>query len=231
MRKVTLALLRHAKVPSHKGDMPLTEDSSADIQAAVPRLLALASGGSQFLFLGTQTKRSRQTAEALREAIDPIAPEVHPAWGLRNPDLYLAGSRVEMGSTPQFFASQCDHLGMTADLVSAQNFFHEFLTAPDRIEYWLFHHSPPGEDAAAVAKRVFQFARSFLSGDTANHLVVCCVTHSPVMRAVLHQGLGLADTGEPNWVEAIVLEVTEREMTFKYRDFVGQVSEAIAGSA
>jgi len=223
MSKVTLALLRHAKVPSHEGDMPLTEDSNTDIQAAVPRLRELASDGSKFLFLGTQTNRSRQTAEALRAAIDPAAPEVRPAWGLRNPDLYLAGSRVEMGSKLEFFASQCDIVEMTPDLVSAQTFFHEFLNAPDRIEYWVFHDSPPGEDAAAVAKRVLQFARSFLAADAANDLVVCCVTHSPVMRAILHKGLGLADTGEPNWVEEIVLEVTDTGMSYRYRDNIGQI--------
>ena len=223
MSKVTLALLRHAKVPSHEGDMPLTEDSSADIQAAVPRLKALAGESSKFIFLGTQTNRSRQTAEALRIAIDPTSPEVLPAWGLRNPDLYLAGSRVEMGSKLAFFASQCNVLEMTPDQVSAQRFFHEFLNAPDRIEYWVFHESPPGEDAAAVAKRVFQFARSFLAADAAQDLVVCCVTHSPVMRAILHKGLGLADTGEPDWVEEIVFEVMDTGMTYRYRDSSGQV--------
>lgn len=223
MSKVTLALLRHAKVPSHKGDMPLTEDSNADIQAAVPRLRALGSDSAQFVFLGTQTHRSRQTAEALREAIDPSSPEVIPAWGLRNPDLYLAGSRVEMGSALEFFASQCDILDMTPDSVSAQSFFNEFLNAPDRIEYWVFHENPPGEDAAAVAKRVLQFARSFLAADAAHDLVVCCVTHSPVMRAILHKGLGLADTGEPDWVEEIVLEVDATGINYRYRDNTGQI--------
>lgn len=220
MSKVTLAFLRHAKVPSHEGDMPLTEDSNADIQAAVPRLKAL---GNRFLFLATETHRSRQTAEALRAAIDPSTPEVRPAWGMRNPDLYLAGSRVEMGSKAEFFASQCAFLDMTPDLVNAQAFFTGFLTAPDRIEYWLFHDTPPGENAAAVAKRVFQYAQSFLAAGLSEDLVVASVTHSPVMRAILHKGLGLADTGEPNWVEAIILEVTPEGMTYRYRDNTGHI--------
>ncbi len=223
MTKVTLALLRHAKVPSHEGDMPLTEDSNTDIQAAVPRLRALAGDDSQFMFLATETNRSRQTAEALREIIDPNTPEVLPAFGLRNPDLYLAGSRVEMGSKLEFFASQCAYFDMTPELVADQEFFTSFLNAPDRIEYWLFSETPPGENATAVAKRVYQFARSFLAAGLNEHLVVVCVTHSPVMRAILSKGLGLADTGEPNWVEEIVLDVTEDRIDYRYREHTGEM--------
>lgn len=225
MSKITLALLRHAKVPSHEGDMPLTPDSNVDIEAAVPRLKALGSQSSKFLFLGTKTHRSRQTAEALRAAIDPSSPEVLPAWAMRNPDIYLAGSRVEMGSKFEFFAEQCEFLDMTPDQVSKQSFYHEFLHAPDRIEYWVFHENPPGEDAAAVAKRVLQFARSFQDGGLQEDLVIACVTHSPVMRAVLYKGLGLVDTGEPNWVEEIVIEVTETGMTYRYRDQSGPIPQ------
>lgn len=221
MRKVTFAFLRHAKVPSHEGDMPLTEDSNADIEAAIPRLRGLASDDSRFLFLATRTHRSRQTAEALRAAIDPNAPEVVPAWGLRNPDVYLAGSRVELGSKAEFFASQSDFLPMTPEAVRKQRFYDEFLSAPDRIEYWLFDENAPGENAAAVAKRVLHFAQSFLAAPLDRDLVVACVTHSPVMRAILWKGLGREDTGEPDWVEEIVLEVTEKGMSYRFRDHVG----------
>ena len=221
MRKVTLAFLRHAKVPSHEGDMPITEDASPDIDAAVPRLRKLASADSKFLFLATETHRSRQTAEALRAAIDPDAPEVKPARGLRNPDVYLAGSRVELGSKAEFFASQCAYFEMTPEAVRDQTFYDGFLTAPDRIEYWLFSKNPPGENAAAVAKRVLQFAQSFLAVPGQSDLVVACVTHSPVMRAILLEGLGRPDTGEPNWVEEIVLEVSSDGMAYRFRDHVG----------
>ena len=223
MPKVTLAFLRHAKVPSHEGDMPLTEDSNADIEAAVPRLRNLASEGSRFLFLATRTHRSRQTAEALRAAIAPDSPEVVPAWGLRNPDVYLAGSRVELGSKAEFFASQCDFLDMTPEAVREHRFYDSFLSAPDRIEYWLFNENAPGENAAAVAKRVLHFAQSFLAAPLKTDLVVACVTHSPVMRAILWKGLGREDTGEPDWVEEIVLEVSEAGMKYRFRDHMGEL--------
>lgn len=221
MRKVTLAFLRHAKVPSHEGDMPITEDSNSDIEAAIPRLKALGSEGSRFMFLATQTHRSRQTAEALRAAIDPSSAPVEPAWGLRNPDVYLAGSRVELGSKAEFFASQCAFFDMTPERVRDHPFYDGFLTAPDRIEYWLFDEKAPGENAAAVAKRVLYFAQSFLDAPGDEDLVVACVTHSPVMRAILWKGLGREDTGEPNWVEEIVIELTEAGMAYRFRDHVG----------
>lgn len=221
MTNVTLAFLRHGKVPSHEGDMPLTEDSASDIAAAVPKLRALGGAGAEFRFVATRTHRSQQTAEALRQAIDPTAPEVLPTWGLRNPDIYLAGSRVEMGSKAEFFASQCEHIEMTPEKVMQHRFYRGFLSAPDRIEYWLTHATPPGETAAAVAHRVMAFAESFRAAKVENDLVVACVTHSPVMRAIIVEGLGISDPGEPEWVEEIVVKMTDKDTTFRFRDQTG----------
>ncbi|MEM1373686.1 MAG: histidine phosphatase family protein [Pseudomonadota bacterium] len=201
--------------------MELTDDSKSDIAAAVPRLKALGGDGADFRFIATRTHRSQQTAEALRQAIDPDAPEVLPAWGLRNPDVYLAGSRVEMGSKAEFFASQCDHLDMTPDKVMEHRFYRGFLTAPDRIEYWLTHATPPGETAADVAKRVLAFAESFRAAQSERDLVVACVTHSPVMRAIIVRGLGISDPGEPEWVEEIVLKLSADSTTFRFRNQTG----------
>jgi broad specificity phosphatase PhoE len=220
MKRITLSFLRHAKVPSHRGDMPLTEDAQADIDTAVPRLRAHGDGGAQFLFLGTETNRSRETARALRLALDPGAPEVRAAWGLRNPDLYLAGTRVEMGSSAAFIASQCDAIGVGEQAVLAHPFFRGFLDAPDRIGYWLRHDSPPGETAAEVARRVLQFAKSFC-GHAEDRLVVACVTHSPVLRAIVTSGLGLPDPGEPGWVEAVDLHLVDETVAFDFRGETG----------
>ncbi len=222
MSHITLSFLRHAKVPSHKGDMPLTDDAHADIDAAVPRLRALGGDGAGFLFLSTRTNRSRETAEALRQAIDPGAPEVRAVWGLRNPDLYLAGSRVEMGSTAAFIASQCEALAVTEEAVLARPFFAGFLSAPERIGYWLRHESPPGETASDVARRVLQFAESF-RGHGGGHMVVACVTHSPVLRAIVTYGLGLPDPGEPGWVEAVDLHLGEDGISFGFRGETGTI--------
>lgn len=220
MTHVTLSFLRHAKVPSHEGDMPLTADSRADIDAGAEKLRALGRDGDRFLFLATRTNRSRQTADALRSAIAPDAPEVEAAWGLRNPDLYLAGARVEMMSTAEAIAGQLSHPKLTPDEVFAHPFFHGFLTADDRIGYWLTHGDPPGESAALVGRRVLQFARSFAAGD-GRGLVVACVTHSPVLRALVVNGLGLPDPGEPGWVEAVNVEVGDGGVRYAFRDRAG----------
>ncbi|MEM9318939.1 MAG: histidine phosphatase family protein [Pseudomonadota bacterium] len=201
--------------------MPITDDAQADIDAAVPRIKALGSADAAFLFLGTQTHRARQTAEILRLAIAPNSPEVVPAFALRNPDIHLAGSRVEMGSTAEFFAEQCEHIAMTPADVLAHPFYCGFLEAPDRIEFWVKHATPPGEDAAAVARRVLHFAQSFAAAPGDTDLVVACVTHSPVLRAILIEGLGIPDPGEPNWVEQIELVIGDSQMTYRFRDRIG----------
>lgn len=225
MTSVALAFLRHAQVPSHEGDMPLTADARGQIDAAVPKLKGLAGQGASFSFLATRTARSRQTAEALRAAIDPEAAPVEPAWGLRNPDLYLAGARVEMMSSARAIAAQFPPGAMTPEAVLAHAFFRGFLTADERIGYWLAHDDPPGEDARAVAARVLHFARSFAARPGGGR-VVACVTHSPVMRALVVRGLGLPDPGEPGWVEAIELRLSGDALTYAFRDRTGTVPRA-----
>lgn len=221
MTSVKLSFLRHAKVPSHEGDMPLTEDSRADIDAAVPRIMCRAADSDRFLFLATRTNRSRQTAEAIRTAIAPDTPEVQQAWGLRNPDLYLAGARVEMMSTAEAIAAQVKQPALAPEDVMANPFFHGFLTHKDRIGYWLTHPNPPGESAAQVGERVLQFARSFPVGEGAG-LFVICVTHSPVLRALL-LALGIEDPGEPGWVEAVEIDVTDAGLSYRFRDRTGRI--------
>ena len=68
------------------------------------------------------------------------------AFALRNPDLYLAGVRVNMVSSAEALAEQVE--GLSAEDVPALQFFPTFFDSPDRIGWWLAHHSPPGEDAS-----------------------------------------------------------------------------------
>jgi hypothetical protein len=133
-------------------------------------------------------------ADGLRAAGAAVTgPEV--AFALRNPDLYLAGGRVDMVSSPEAFAEQVPWLA--PDDVLRVPFFAGFLTAPDRITYWLRCSGPPGDDAGAVAARIVTFARSLADGTPPDTVVA--VTHSPVLRAVA-VGLGLDDPGEPPYL-------------------------------
>jgi hypothetical protein len=108
-----------------------------------------------------------------------------------------------MVSSAEAFAAQVPWLA--ADDVLAVPFFAGFLTAPDRIEFWLRSAAPPGDDAAAVAARIVAFARSLTDQGTRADTVVA-VTHSPVLRAVAVV-LGLEDPGEPPYLTGYAVEV------------------------
>jgi broad specificity phosphatase PhoE len=192
-----LLLLRHGEVASHRGDVPLTAAGRAQAEDAGRRLAA--AGVGKVRLLSGATRRAQETADGVRDGLAAAGAQVagpDVAFALRNPDLYLAGARVDMVSTAEAFAAQVPWL--TADDVLAVPFFAGFLTAPDRIEHWLRSPAPPGDDAAAVAARIVAFARSLGDAGTRADTVVA-VTHSPVLRAV-GVGLGLDDPGEPPYL-------------------------------
>jgi broad specificity phosphatase PhoE len=189
-----LILLRHGEVASHRGDIPITDAGREQAEEAGRRLADL---GAVRLLTGA-TRRAQETGDGVRAGLAAAGaavtgPEV--AFALRNPDLYLAGHRVDMVSSPEAFAAQVP--GLAPGLVTEVPFFAGFLTAPDRIEFWLRSADPPGDGAAAVAARIAAFARSL--GDVNRADVVVAVTHSPVLRAVAVGG-GLDDPGEPPYL-------------------------------
>jgi broad specificity phosphatase PhoE len=199
-----LILLRHGEVASHRGDIPIT---AAGREQAVDAGRRMAGLGSVRLLSGA-TRRASETAEGVRDGLSAAGgavsgPDV--AFALRNPDLYLAGARVDMVSSADAFAAQVPWL--SADDVLAAPFFAGFLTAPDRIEYWLRSSSPPGDGTAAVAARIVAFARSLGDRGTGADTVVA-VTHSPVLRAVA-VGLGLQDPGEPGYLTGYAVSVDD----------------------
>ena len=84
-------------------------------------------------------------------------------------------------------------------------FFNEWLTVPDRVGWWVRHPEPPGDDAAAVAKRIRDFAGSLTDRDDDTAFTVA-ITHSPLLRACAVDATG-ADTGEPEWLAGLEVEV------------------------
>ena len=137
-----------------------------------------------------------------------IGPKV--AFALRNPDLYLAGVRVNMVSSADALAEQVD--GVSADDVLSLEFFPTFFDSPDRIGWWLAHPSPPGEDARSVAARVEAFAGSLVDQIPHRPEVVVAVTHSPLLRAVAGDSLG-HDIGEPSWVSGLLMVIDDDRNT------------------
>lgn len=202
-----LLLLRHGEVTSHRGDLPLSEAGRVQAEDAGRRLAALGLG--RVRLLSGSTRRTRETAGLVRDGLlagDGAAtvggPEV--AFALRNPDLYLAGVRVDMVSSPEAFAEQVP--GLTADDVLAVPFFAGWFSAADRIQWWLRHPSPPGDDAAGVAARLAAFAATLGNPGPAVPGTVVAVTHSPLLRAVSVTFTGV-DPGEPPHLTGFGLEV------------------------
>lgn len=193
-----LLLLRHGEVASHGGDMSLTARGRQQARHAGRRLGA--SCADVTALLASSTVRARETAaellHGLREADSQAStPEPRVSVVLRNPDLYLAGHRVDMVSTAAAFCEQAPLL--TEQQCRQIPFFAGFLDAPDRIGYWVTHPDPPGEGTAAVAARVAAFARSLSDVPGRVGRTVVGVTHSPLLRAVALEFLG-EDPGEPD---------------------------------
>lgn len=205
--EVHLYLLRHGEVESHRGDVPITE-AALDHAMEVGVRLAGAEEGP-FLVLSGDTRRASQTAEKVAEGLVGSGASVegpNVAHALRNPDLYLAGVRVNMVSSAEALASQVP--GLNPEDVAGLDFYPQFFVESDRIGWWLGHDSPPGEDTADVAARVEAFARSLADPRPSRSPVVVAVTHSPLLRAVGLAALG-EDIGEPGWVSGLLLTVRD----------------------
>jgi len=200
-----LFLLRHGEVTSHRGDVPVTEEG---LQTAVDvgRRLAGRADGAIRVISG-ETRRTRETAAAVAQGAREAGAEVLEdgvAFALRNPDLYLAGVRVDMVSSEAAFAAQIP--GFTENDVAKVAFFTEWLTVPDRVGWWVRHPAPPGDDAAAVAARIRTFAGSLADRDDDTAFTVA-ITHSPVLRACALEIAG-TDIGEPRWLAGLEAEIS-----------------------
>jgi broad specificity phosphatase PhoE len=220
---VTVSFYRHGEVASHRGDVPLTDRGVRDAEAAGERLASLLSGEVDLRY--APTLRTRQTLEALRRgaerALGPGSdvrfgePRVEPA--IRNPDLYVAGTRVEMVSSVDALAAQLPEGAVSRDEVAANPFFMRFWAASDRIGVWLEDDDPPGERSADVARRLFTFARSLTDGAGGRHHV--CVTHSGPLRALLREFVLSADPGEPEYAEAVHVTLeADGTASWRFRD-------------
>src|SRR5437763_11137384 len=142
-----LFLLRHGEVTSHRGDVPVTDEGLQTAEEVGRRLAGRADGPIRLV--SGETRRTRDTAAAVARGAREAGAEVLEdgvAFALRNPDLYLAGVRVDMVSSEQAFAAQVP--GLEESDIAKIGFFNEWLTVPDRVGWWVRHQDPPGDDAA-----------------------------------------------------------------------------------
>ena len=199
-----LLLLRHGEVASHRGDVAIT-DRGLDGAKHVGRRLAAAAG--RIRVLTGDTLRTRQTGAAIAigaSAAGAAVDEPRVAFALRNPDIYVAGERVDLVSSAAALAEQVP--GMTVDEAAAVPFFAAFFDHPDRIGWWLRLGDVPGEDAQALARRIDHFAASLPDRTAQPAELTVGVTHSPVLRACALAHLG-HDPGEPDWLTGLELSV------------------------
>jgi broad specificity phosphatase PhoE len=190
-------LLRHGEVASHRGDVPVTDEGLAHAERVGKTLAHQIDGPVTVLFGGT--RRTRETADAIVRGIgdrDLISGPLD-SFALRNPDMYVAGTRVNMVSSAESLAEQVP--GMSAEQAAGNHWWSSFFVAPDRIGWWLGQDDPPGETAADLRLRVSRFVRTVSDPGPLQGRLVVCVTHSPVLRAVLLGATG-ADPGEPAYV-------------------------------
>ena len=210
-----LLLLRHGEVSSHKGDVPVTQDGLEHAERTGKALGAQLDG--PLLVLHGGTRRSRETAEAIISGIDDPGRVTGPreSFALRNPDMYLAGSRVNMVSSPEALAEQVP--GLSPHDAAAHHWWTRFIEAPDRIGWWLQQADPPGENATDLARRVLRFAASLADPGPTQGSVVIGITHSPLLRAVLLEATE-NDPGEPAYVTGADVRVQRDDITIRAHD-------------
>jgi len=222
---VTVHWVRHGKIASHRGNVPLTDEGMSQAQERGRDLARDLSPGEVVHFLHAPTLRTRQTVEEIRtsmaEALGPdmgvdlLKAREHRA--VRNPDLYVAGQRVEMVSSAEALAEQLSDPPVSSETLSKHPFFGEFFVSPDRIGLWIGHPDPPGEDPVAVARRQMTFATSLAYAREDRPIRYVLSTHSPVLRAIVLCYLG-EDPGEPKYLEPIDLtSSTEGSWDLRFR--------------
>jgi broad specificity phosphatase PhoE len=201
-------LLRHGEVASHRGDVPVTDDGLALAERVGKAIGQQSSALVTVLFGGT--RRTRETAEAIIRGIGDVDRASGPSdcFALRNPDMYIAGSRVNMVSSAESLAEQVP--GMSAEQAASNDWWSSFFVSPDRIGWWLQQDDPPGETAADLATRIERFAPTVADPGPLEGRLVVGVTHSPVLRAVLLRATA-ADPGEPPYVTGaeIIVQASE----------------------
>lgn len=197
--------LRHGEVASHRGDVPVTEGGLVHAEES-GRAIGRATDAPVTLLFGG-TRRSRETAEAVARGIGDGTRVDGPidSFALRNPDMYVAGTRVNMVSSPEALAEQVP--GLTAEDAAANPWWADFFASPDRIGWWLGQDDPPGETVDALTRRVLAFARTIADPGPLRGRLVIAVTHSPLLRGILQYSTG-SDPGEPAYVTGAEVLVT-----------------------
>jgi broad specificity phosphatase PhoE len=223
---VRIHWLRHGKTASHRGDVPLTDEGFSQARERGRAFAEEISADEVVHFMHAPTLRARQTIEEVRASMEEaLAPEssvkllaITEQLAIRNPDIFVAGQRVELVSSVEALAEQLSAPPVDLATLADHPFFSAFWSSPDRIGYWVEHPDPPGEDTVAVARRQMTFATSLPEGQKDDPVRYVLATHSPVLRSILLHHFG-EDPGEPGHLEPLELTLTSGEAPeLRFRD-------------
>lgn len=225
-------LIRHGLIPAHIGDVPLTQEGVRLAEMRARTLCAEFEPGDEVTILcDDESLRTRETAaiyygcmwdELEKRDVLLRAPRAERA--LRDPDLFIAGQNIQLVDTPEAMAQLVTSTGLRASEIRDLPFFQDLWDEKDKDRFWLTAGDPPGENGAAVARRVFTFARSLTQLPRSRPGRYLCLTHSAVQRSVIaHLMLG-EDPGEPEHLEAVDLLFEMGTVTLRWRDRVRTLS-------
>ena len=148
-----LLLLRHGEVASHRGDVPVTE---AGLEHAERSGKALGAGthrpDHRAVRRHPSHPRDRRGARSAASATTSRVDGPIDSFALRNPDMYVAGTRVNMVSSPAALAEQVP--GMTPEQVEATR--GGWSSSPHRTASagGSSQDDPPGENVEQLTARI-----------------------------------------------------------------------------
>jgi len=202
-------LIRHGRIPDYQTDQPLSPEGRQETLLAGRKLAEHIQTGETINFFSSPTRRTRQTAELLREGLNQALTErnIEATGGpvvvddrLRNCQFILGGLAYDP-IRPLFDVARWRlQETASAEYRACVAFQTEFWGSPDPMAYWLTHPTQAAEAPEAVAERTRAFlAERLAEGVGANSPQRdICVAHSANLRSFLRLVFG-CDPGEPEF--------------------------------
>lgn len=202
-------LIRHGRIPDYHTDQPLSPDGRQETLLTGRKLAEHIQTGETINFSSSPTRRTRQTAELLREGLNKALAErnIEATVGpvlvndrLCNCQFILGGLSYDP-IRPLFDVARWRlQETASAEYWACVAFQTEFWSSPDPMAHWLTHPTQAAEAPEAVAERTRAFLAERLAEgvETNSPQRDICVAHSANLRSFLRLVFG-CDPGEPEF--------------------------------